>query len=168
MVSRRQFAIAACIGALALVSGCATKSSALPQRNMVEVAYGMADRLVETSAFMLDPTKPVLVATAVNIDNLQSSSTFGRTLTDLMASRLTQRGITVSDIRLRNAVALRPEGEMMLSRRAAEVTRSHNAQALVVSTYSVMATNVYVSTKVVRASDNAIIASADEVLPYAD
>lgn len=155
---------AVCAASLALV-GCATTPP--ESRSMIEVAYKMADRMMAANP-SIDQGRPLLVATAVNIDNLQSSSTFGRTLTELVASRIAQMGYTVSDIRLRNAVALRPQGELMLSRQATDVSKTQNAQAVVVGTYSVMKPSVYVTFKVVRVTDGTVLATADEVIPYVE
>lgn len=53
------------------------------------------------------------------------------------------------------------QGEFVLSREMHTLSRMHDIQAFLVGTYSVTARYVYVSTRIVSATDNAILASHD-------
>ena len=57
------------------------------------------------------------------------------------------------------------EGEFLLSRALKDLSLEHDAQAAIVGTYAVGENNVYVTTKVIRASDSVVLASQDFVLP---
>ena len=61
-------------------------------------------------------------------------------------------------------LALRPGGELMLSRRAHEVAQAQSAQAVLVGTYAVAPQAVYVSLRLVGAG-NAVLAAHDYTLP---
>jgi hypothetical protein len=53
----------------------------------------------------------------------------------------------------------------MLSREVQNLSRLHNAAAVIAGTYAVGRNNVYVSARLIRAADNLIIASHDYALP---
>jgi hypothetical protein len=60
---------------------------------------------------------PLLVATIVNIDSLGQSSRFGRLISEQVATRLTQQGYSVVEMKLRNDVYIQEgTGELLLSR----------------------------------------------------
>lgn len=109
---------------------------------------------------------PFVVATLVNIDQLEQSSTLGRLISEQVASRMTQLGYSVLELKVRNGVYMkRNEGELLLTREIKEVASTHNAQAVIVGTYAESATLVHVNLKVVNPSTNVIIAAHDYALP---
>mgnify|MGYP006370700047 FL=1 len=131
--------------------------------DMVGSSYAAADALLQNAP--LDPRAPVLVATLVDLDHLGASSRFGRVVSEQIAGRLTQRGLPVPELRVRESVALVPqEGALLLSRELREVSRAHAAQAVVVGTYAVSSRQVFVSLKLVRPEGNLTIAAHDYAL----
>ena len=138
-----------------------------PNPDMVGSSYAAADALLQNAP--LDPRAPVLVATLVDLDHLGASSRFGRVVSEQIAGRLTQRGLPVPELRLRESVALVPqEGALLLSRELREVSRAHAAQAVVVGTYAVSSRQVFVSLKLVRPEGNVTIAAHDYALVLDD
>jgi len=128
--------------------------------SLVQASHGAADRLLQDTA--LDPRQPVLVGTLVNVDRLDESSRFGRIVSEQIAGRMTQRGMRVVELKLRDSVAMRSElGELLLSRELREVSQAHHAQAVLVGTYAVSARQVYVSLKLVLPEGNAVVAAHD-------
>lgn len=162
--------------AAGLLSGCAgyyygekygPTLSVAQAGDLVGSSYAAADALLQGAP--LDARAPVLVATLVDIDHLQTSSRFGRVLSDQMAGRLVQRGLPVPELRLREAVALVPQtGTLLLSRELREVSRAHAAQAVLVGTYAVSGRQVFVSLKLVRPEGNTTIAAHDYALPLGE
>jgi len=116
---------------------------------------------------------PVLVATVVDIDHLERSSTLGRLVSEHVASRLAQKGYVVTELKMRGPVYMRtPEGELMLSREVREISEKHGAQAVAVGTYAgggAQGNNsvVFVSLKLVRTADNTILGASDYALVLA-
>ncbi|MFA7239672.1 MAG: FlgO family outer membrane protein [Sulfuricellaceae bacterium] len=109
---------------------------------------------------------PFIVATLVNIDKLEQSSTFGRLISEQLASRITQLGHNVVELKVRNSVFMkRNEGEFLLTREIKEVATAHKAQAIVVGTYAEASDFVYVSLKVVNPTNSLILAAYDYALP---
>ena len=135
--------------------------------DLVGSSYAAADALLQGAP--LDTRVPVMVATLVDIDDLQASSRFGRVLAEQMAGRLVQRGLPVPELRLRGAVALVPQtGTLLLSRELREVSHAHAAQAVLVGTYAVSGRQVFVSLKLVRPEGNTTIAAHDYALPLGE
>lgn len=113
-----------------------------------------------------EASAPFIVATLVNIDKLEQSSTFGRLLSEQLASRITQLGHNVVELKFRNSVFMkRNEGEFLLTREIKEVANAHKAQAIVVGTYAEASDFVYINLKVVNPTNSLILAAYDYALP---
>ncbi|HPI56993.1 MAG TPA: FlgO family outer membrane protein [Syntrophales bacterium] len=163
--------IAICIASF-LVIGCATSPEPVPASappeyvltgGLVKAGYAIADTLVSQSKVPMGENDAVIVASFVNINNLQESSTQGRMLAEHVASRLSQRGYKVIDMRLRMDSVFMEEGkgEFLLSRNLRNVSKAHNASAVVVGTYGEALYGTYVSARIINPADNTIISSAD-------
>lgn len=155
-----------CAGAAAL-PGCANyyygNASSGPTV-VLDANQNAVDQLLAN--LIIDPNRPVLVSTLVSVDRLNESSRLGRTFSEQIAGRMTQRGVLVIEPRLRDNLMMVPgHGDFLLSRELREVSQSHNAQAVLVGTYSVSTGVVYVSLKLVHALGNAVIAATDYTLP---
>lgn len=171
-VPRRRLLRAAALGMAAWATlgatGCARYyyGSAAPSDpfDLVEANYRAADVLLQTAP--LDPALPVLVATVVQLDRLHESSRLGRVITEHVSGRLAQRGVRVTELKLRETLAMRPgQGELLLSREAREVTQAQSAQAVLVGTYAVSSGAVFVSLKLVNPIGNTVLAAFDYALP---
>ena len=175
MMRRTALALLLAVGATAL-TGCAgyyygenygPTLGSMVRGSLVQASHGAADRLLQDVA--LDPRQPVLVGTLVNVDRLDESSRFGRIVSEQIAGRMTQRGMRVVELKLRDSVAMRSElGELLLSRELREVSQAHHAQAVLVGTYAVSARQVYVSLKLVLPEGNAVVAAHDYAVPLDD
>ncbi|MDD3326924.1 MAG: FlgO family outer membrane protein [Zoogloea sp.] len=109
---------------------------------------------------------PFIVATLVNIDQLEQSSTLGRLISEQVASRMTQMGYGVLELKVRNGIYMkRNEGELLLTREIKEVATTHNAQAVIVGTYAESSTLVYVNLKIVNPATSVVLAAYDYALP---
>jgi len=154
-----------------LLSGCATGDMAyLDARSdpFIRTNYKATDGMVDSikaggHAF---PAQAVLmVATLVNIDTLTESSRLGRTISEHVQARLTQRGYSVIELKLRGQLFIKKDqGELLLSREVEELRRSHQAEAVVVGTYSVAKDFAYVNLKMID-PDGRAIGAQDYTLP---
>jgi len=143
--------------------------------DLVKTSYSAADSILEEARqhsknniklAQFDPTKTILVASFVNIDDVQTSSTFGRIIAEQIGSRVSQQGYKVVEMKLRGSVFVQEQtGELLLSREILEISSNHNADAVIVGTYAESKTTVYVTVKLIRAADAVIIASQDYSLP---
>lgn len=153
---------------LALLPGCAQyyygEHATATSTDLVEANRIAADRLLQDA--LIDPDRPVLVATLVSVDQLGESSRLGRTITEQISGRLVQRGVLVIEPRMRASLAMSPaQGELLLSREVREVSQSHDAQAVVVGTYAASASALYISLKLVTPVGNAVVAAHNYAVP---
>jgi TolB-like protein len=158
----------------ALLAGCGT-----PANTRVDPTYEDAasskfvalnkDAIAKlVTGFDLGPTgdTPVLVATIVNVNDMRRTAPLGRTLSEQYASHMAAAGFNVKEMKLRGDVFIREEtGELMLSREIKDIARSHNANMVLVGTYSAAANLTYVSLKFVRTEDGRILRGYDYALP---
>jgi TolB-like protein len=134
--------------------------------DVLGTSHEAADTLIARAGANLDPGKPLIAATFVNIDDLNRASSFGRIVSEQVATKFTVRGYQVKEMLLRNNVYIKQRGgEFLLSREIQNISSEHNAQAVLVGTYAVARKNVYVTARLIRAGDSVIIASYDYTLP---
>ena len=158
---------------LHLMVGCASQQnfsvSNYGDVNLVTVAYAIADNLAaaENVDQFVRLSDPLIVATFVNVNNLEESSSFGRILAEQITSRFAQRGQKVIELKLRQNSILISEGqgEFILSRDMRELSKAYNASAVVVGTYADGGDRVYVSARIVLPTDNTIISAYDVGIP---
>lgn len=169
-------ATTAAVAAVALLSGCASSyyygdnasvAGGMPRTSIISANHHAADMLLQNAP--LDRDHAVLVATLVNVDRLNESSRLGRIFSEQIGGRLVQRGFPVTELKMReNLVMQREQGELLLSRELRDVSRSHDAQAVVVGTYAVSATVLYVSIKLVKPDGNTVVAAHNYAVPIDD
>nr|WP_246551755.1 FlgO family outer membrane protein [Geobacter hydrogenophilus] len=162
------------------MAGCASNknnildsqsANVLPDSDIVKSAYTIADGLLSQLKANIHKDSAIIVTSFVNIDNLKESSTTGRMLAEHVASRLSQRGYKIIEMRLRTSSVFMEEGkgEFLLSRDLQEVSKNQNAAAVVVGTYGAFANGeLSVSARIVSPSDSVIISSCDYVLAKID
>lgn len=155
--------LVACV--LVWVTGCSAKSNTLHEgsRGLVSASYHMADALENNLKHRISPNESLLVASFVNVNNLEQSSTFGRIISEQIASRFAQNGYKIIEMKLRQKSVFIEEGkgEFLLSRDLREIGESHGSPAVVVGTYAQGYNSIYVSARIVRTSDSEVIASCD-------
>jgi len=135
------------------------------QNQFIAASYQAADALLKQLSGRVVAGKPLIVATVVNIDALDQSSTLGRLVSEQVSTRMAQGGLHMLDMKLRNALYMqRLQGEMMLTREVADVARTHDAQAVVAGTYGETSDAVFINIKVVQPQTNQVLAATDFVL----
>jgi len=154
-----------------LLPGCAStqiQSRPAYSAGLGGLLYEGADTMIDEALSRLGVSrdKPIIVATSVNVDNLQDSSTFGRLASQLVASRLAQRGYLVRDVTFTQALTVTPEtGEMVLSREAAKIATDEEAQAVIAGAYAVGGEKIYLNLRMLAAADGRLVSSVDLVVP---
>ena len=135
--------------------------------NLISSSYRAADTLLARMVPPIGPDQPILAASFVNIDNLEETSGLGRTISEQVASRLTERGYIVVEMKLRKTIFMSNSkgGQFMLSRELRNISLEQNVQYVVVGTYSVANYVIYVSSAVVNPTDNTLLATYSYKLP---
>lgn len=161
------------IGAVLVISACAhpvgrdwKPAPAVVDTDLIESSYAAADKLMENLITELDASKTLLVATFVDIDNVDRSNTLGRMVSEQIGSRITQHGFGVIEIKLREQLSVRQEtGELLLSRDYRALRDGNDAQAVVVGSYALGQDKLYVNARIVRLGDNVVISAHNYSLP---
>ncbi len=167
----------ALICVILLTASCSaiTGKKEVDDTDLVKASYDAADALVKEATYYtqthtkkggLIPSKPILVASLVNVDDMQSSSTFGRIVAEQIGSRVAQNGYRVIEMKLRDSVFIQEHrGELLLSRELIDISKAHDAHAVVVGTYAASKYVAYVSVKMVSTADSSILSSYDYSVP---
>jgi hypothetical protein len=128
--------------------------------------YRAVDRMLEAASARLNPDGIIVVGTVADIRDVDKSSPLGNLIAEYVRTRLVQKGLSVSDLRVRSAVRMQKnDGEMMMSRDVAAVVAPAGASEFVTGTYAVGYTQVHVSLKLISTVQAQIIAGADFNLP---
>jgi len=144
---------------LFLIAGCSRLNCTRLEKilgadvNVISLGQDVADTLIAQSFPVLiprQPEQPVLVTTLVNNDNLQESSSFGRSLQNAIAAEFVRQGFTVNEVKLRPDMTIQVgKGELMLSRDLDDLGGKQRAQAVVVGTYTLANRVMYLSVRLV-------------------
>lgn len=169
MSSLRSAFLLAALLFMPLVGGCATSSgSQVTNGESVDILALVRETTADllTNTHDLDPSKPVVAATFVDIDDLHASSTFGRTLSETFASSMARAGIKMIEVKMRDSLFIEERtGELVLSRDIRRLSASHDAQAILVGTYGRGQSMAYVNVRLVRTRDNAILGASSLQIP---
>lgn len=149
-----------------LLAGCATTDQAQGSPDAImNLSYKAGDALLTQLNGKLAHDKPLIMATIVNIDALETSSTLGRLLSEQITTRLVHGGVKMVEMKLRNNVYLkRNTGELMLTREIGEVALAHHAQAIVVGSYAESNEFIFINLKVIQPNTNFVLAGYDFAL----
>jgi TolB-like protein len=162
--------IAAVLCAIVLTA-CATGPTyqAAQTSDFTQANYAAVDKLVAATAVPIVKNAPLLIATMVNIDSMNQSSRFGRLISEQIATRLTQLGYNVVEMKLRSDVYIKEgSGELLLSRDVRDLSKNYNAQVVVVGNYAVAAGYVYLTLKAVTVTDNRVVGATNYLLPLTE
>lgn len=176
MMLTKKTLLATVAGALVLgATGCATETASARKEPTYEQAaanplipanYAAASSLLARLQGQLAIEQPLIVATVVNIDALDRSSTLGRLISEQVSARFTLAGHRMIEMKFRNNVYMaRDQGELMLTREIRDLASSHNAQAVIVGTYAQSSDMVFVNLKVIQPDTNVALAVHDYALP---
>jgi len=141
-------------------------------RPLVEYNYDAADQLMQRAGARITHDTPMLVGTIGDVNNVESSSTLGRTITEQLSSRLAERGYKVAELKLRQGISIQrggmdaaSSGEYLLSRDVNEIAGQHKAAIALTGTYSLGAQNVLINLRLIDIRSGNIITGYDYVLP---
>ncbi len=155
--------------AVAFLSGCngmASNSSPRSTRALSSYTYDAADTLVSRAKGAVTTQTPLLVATIGNVDNIETSSPFGRMVTEQLSARLAAKGYNVNEMKLRSSINIAPDGEYILSRNPAAVTPEYQAAAAISGTYAVAGDKVLVNLRLIDVGSGRLVTAYDYTVPF--
>jgi uncharacterized membrane-anchored protein len=153
--------------ALLLLPSCRTTISDVNPESCYtpqECAYLAIDDLISQHDFKCDIGR-LLVATLVDINNVNETSMFGRQMAEYLSARLTQLDHDVIHATVRqDHLLVRDEGQFLITRNISNLAADFNARTVLVGTYGVTKEFVYVSLKLVSTVDDSTLAATDFTL----
>ena len=161
--------LTACL--LILITGCGRRGdvyqNVYPNDRLIRANYKMADMLEHNLMQPISLNQPILVASFVNVNRLEQSSTFGHIISEQISSRFAQKGYKIIEMKLRqDSVFFKKEkGEFLLSRDCLDLSKEYDSSAVIVGTYAEGYNKLYVSARIVRVSDSEVISSWDYGIP---
>lgn len=166
-----QLALAIAVSASVLIlSGCSKRYYDFPAFlpwSMSESANAGAGRFKTTFlAEQIDSfyrgvnPGPLGVTTFVNLDDLYSTSSFGRMYAEQLMSELSMRGFEVVELRHSDALQfLNSTGEMALSRDVSAIRRERELGGVVVGTYLASPKRVYVNARLLDPTTSMVLSA---------
>ncbi|MGF1529149.1 MAG: FlgO family outer membrane protein [Candidatus Competibacterales bacterium] len=134
--------------------------------NLISQSYEAAEALLGQAEYLRDTQQPLLMATFVDINALETSSSLGRMIAEQVASRFVQLGFAVKEMKLRESIFIvQNGGEFALSRSILDISQSHDAAAVIAGTYAIGRNSVFINARLVRAIDGRVLAAYDYTLP---
>lgn len=156
-------------------TGCALESGSVlkeptyeqaAENRLIQANHAAANSLLTGLKGRLAEGQPLIVATVVNIDALDRSSTLGRMISEQVSGRFTQAGFRMIEMKFRNNVYMaRNQGELMLTREIRDIATTHHAQAVVIGTYAQSSEMLFVNLKVIEPENNIVLVAHDYALP---
>ncbi len=126
-----------------------------------DVARGLAHQLVENMRDGSLSDRSCVVTTLADIDNLASSSRFGRVMAEALGAEIFRQGGRVKDVRNTRAIIMEPgQGEFGLSRDADETPRNVDAACVVVGTYGVGRHSVAITVRMIDTRTSGVLSVA--------
>jgi TolB-like protein len=154
--------MSSCACQMACIKGC-TKNDCL-----MWASYCSAERLADQAKCDC-PDNCVIVATLVDVNNYNQTTMFGRQTAEFVTTQLAKEGLRVIQPTTRNqSIAINDAGQFVLSRDLRKLATDQNARSVVVGSYGKTGNHVYVSLRLVRTEDNAIMAAHDFRLALCD
>ncbi|MBF0589570.1 MAG: hypothetical protein HQL53_10620 [Magnetococcales bacterium] len=133
---------------------------------MKQSTYGAADMMARNLGTRLPQRHAIVPTSFVNQDNLNETNPLGRRVAIQMASRFSQMGYSVREIKLRKNLFIKDgEGEFMLSRDLEKIRNTHNIQVALTGSYAIVQNAVHITAQLVRLKDQVILTSYDFTLP---
>ena len=103
---------------------------------------------------------PIGVTTIVNLDDLYTTSNFGRMYAEQLMSELTMKGYQIVELRHSDALHfMNNAGEFGLSRDTAAVRDNRNLGGVLVGTYSVSPERVYVNVRLLDPKSSIVLSA---------
>jgi len=132
--------------------------------DLMLLAYSAVDDLIDQREVDGDHGR-VLVATLVDVNNVEQSSMFGRQVSEFLATRLTQRKVDVIFATVRqDHMKVDRTGQFLISRNVQNLGADYNARNVLVGTYGETDEAVMVSLRLVSTVDDSTLAATDFAL----
>lgn len=149
------------------VSACSSGKIKTSNNRVIASHHDAARYLIQMAGSNLQPGGRMIAASFADVNNLTTSSTFGRMASQQLVSQFVIEGFSFVEVLMRDNIYIdSQQGEFLLSRAVSDISDTHNAPVVLVGTYAPADDNVFVTAKLIRTTDNVIVASYDYAVPY--
>jgi len=150
-----------------LFAGCATRGSEGPQDiDLIALSYSATEQLLAQGSSQLPREGVIVVSTLVNANEQDQSASFGRIVSNQIASGFSNKGYRIKTMELPVELFIKEEsGLVYLSEEARNTLRDLNAAALVVGIYAAGRNTAYVSTRIMDVATENVISTTDFAVP---
>lgn len=140
-------------------------------KTVLASSYDAADMLIQRAGTRITRDTPMLIGTVAHIDSLEETTSFGRQISEHLATRMVQKGYRVNEIKLRQSINVQdgvgaPEraGEFFLSRNINAIGEEQKAAVVVTGTYTPATDHANVSLRMIDVKTGQIIAATDVMM----
>lgn len=140
--------------------------SAPAWHTIAESSEAAAEALMAQAGHEVDGNVPVLIGSVSNIDNVETSSSFGRLISEQVGARFVQAGYDVREVRMSRRINVqdgasdpRRAGEYVISRDDQDLLPAMNAGAVVFGTYSIGKDRIMVNMRMVQPGTGKVLAA---------
>lgn len=127
---------------------------------MQERVRDLVRQLLENTVEEIRDNYVVAVGTFVNMSQLYATSSLGRFVSEQLITELQKSGVEVIEVRKTPSLIMSSnDGVFGLSTDMDELSLVHNAQAIVVGTYSAAGGEVFINARLLRNSDNMVLST---------
>lgn len=120
----------------------------------------LSNRLLSTSRIPSNDYGELAITSFVDLNQLNKTTKFGRTLAESMFDELFAKGFNVEDIRGTNAISVNDEGEYFITR---DINKLHNNiknKYILVGTYTKFESNIVINARILDNQSGKVVASA--------
>jgi hypothetical protein len=152
---------------IATLSGCSStlrffKTQSYLNTDLIEASYDATGELKDELCRKIPKNSLIVVSTLLNVKNYNETSSFGRIISDQIATALHNSGYQIIGMDLPiDLFMMKEDGELQLSEEDKALLRRYNAVVLVGGVYAPGKQNAYVSLRAVNRFTKHVIASTD-------
>lgn len=152
---------------ITLLNGCSwNRYQEIKDADLVEVSYDATSTLKDKLTTTLPQNSLILVSTLLNVDDLYKTSSFGRIVSDQIASAFHNSGYRIIGMEMPiDLFVMEKGGSLKLSDETKEILRPYHAAVIVGGVYAAGKKNTYVSLRIVDIKTKNVISSTDFSVP---
>ncbi|QUN06829.1 hypothetical protein KDN34_05100 [Shewanella yunxiaonensis] len=137
---------------------------ATTKAGIIDVTQKLAKDLVRYSD-VLDLNQPLLVATPVMVEDMQSTDNLAAQLQQGLMAGMQQVGFHLVDLNVADSVRVTPQGDFLLSRDWQKVPSNIAVDQVLVSTVSLARNGIVINSRIVTLTGNKVISTAELYVP---
>lgn len=152
---------------ITLLNGCSwNRYQEIKDADLVEVSYDATSTLQDKLTRTVPQNSLIIVSTLLNVDNLNQTSSFGRIISDQIASAFHNSGYQIIGMEMPiDLFVMQEGGALHLSDETKAILKHYHAAVLVGGVYAPGKKNTYVSLRIVDINTKNVISSTDFSVP---